>query len=564
MRLFPRSAPAISGTVLDITGLRLSLGSLALLVVGMAVALRAASLQALPFSLAEAERAFQAQAVAEGAIPPGWPGDLTATLTALLFRLGMDGEWAARAISAAAGALVVALAYWWARPLGRASAILAALLLALSPLAVGASRAAVPGAMGGAWTLMASGAFLRYGMEGRRVWAVVTGGALGLALASDEVGVMGALALAIFAVADAALVGEEAALRRLGGDRRALVGGVVALATAVALGAVRFGLGPQRLWVPGLRLWGEMLDLWGDHLPRPLFLWALIGYEPLLVVGGVAAVGWLALRWLREGEALGPAQRLVVVWALVAALALALASHRHVGQLLGLLIPLALAGGIGAAQAMAQAPWGALGRTWPLAAVTLALLAGIGIVLGQWARPGGTLGGPKALGLWLAALALVGTITVAWRAWRWRAVPSLAVALGVVWTVTSLHGAFALGFGQGDEFVLGARPTPALTPFLRQLPEGEGPLGLAEDLAWLGWYLRHRPLVVGDPTPAVSVYVGKEEAAPKDFVARGLGMTVAAAPALPPMTLRQGWRWFLLREVEGHSLEVEAQIYTRP
>jgi len=542
----------------------LDVGLVALaIVLAAAIALRVASLQAVPFAVQEAERAFQARAVAEGAVLPGWPGDLAAVLTAHLFRLGLDGEWVARAVSAAAGSALVLLAYWWARPMGRASALLASLLLALSPMAVGASRTAVPGAWGGAMALVASGALLRYGAGGGWAWAGLGGAALGLALAADEVGVVGALALIAFALADLATGRQEAALARLVCERRALAAAASAFVVALALGAVRFGVGPQRLWMPGLRLWGEMLALPGDGLPRPLFLWALVGYEPLLLVAGLAAVGWLALCWLARRD-LAPTQRLLLAWALLGALAMALATRRHVGQPLALLIPMALAAGLALAHLSERLPWRSLARTWPLGAVALGLLAGIGIVLQRWGRPGGALGWTEAAGLWLAALALVGAVVVGWALLRERALPPLLVAGAIVWAVVSLHGAFSLGFAGGDEFVLGARPTPTLSPLLAELRGAQGPVGLAEEALWLGWHLRHRPLVIGDPTPGVAVYVGREGAAPPGFVARGPVWVVAAAPALPPMHLGQGWRWFALREVPGQAYEVGLQIYVRP
>jgi hypothetical protein len=560
--LLPTASPS-AGEVWA-RGLGLDVGLAALLVlIAIGVALRGVSLEAVPLSVQEAERAFMAKAVGRGLIPPDWPGDLGAALTSFIFRLGADGEWAARAVAAACGSLLLPLAYWWMRPLGRTPATVSCLLLALSPLAVGASRTAMPGAVGAVSTLLASGALLRFSGGGGWPWAVVAGAFTGLALGSDEVGVMGALAIVAFVVVDGAIEGRNSTLRRFLRQPWTLVAAVLAFIGAVVLGAVRYGAGPDGFWSPGLQLWAKMLELPGDGLPRHLVLGALLGYEPLLLAIGVLGSGWLVLRWWRDARALAPGERMLLIWVALAALALALASHRHVGQLLALVLPWSLIGGTGIAHALAAVPWRELRRTWPMSVPLLGGMGMMAVVLGRWARPWGESGWVEAAGFWLLGAALLILALGGWAVLGKRAAPPLVLVGALLWLAISLHGASSLGFRTGHEFVRGPLPTLSVTPLLRQIQEGvEGPLGLDEDVRWLGWHLRHRPLVVGDPTTDVQLYIGQVDMTPLGFI-KGEAWTVAVAPSLPPLDPRAAWRWFLLREPPRAPKDVQVQVYLR-
>ena len=137
----PRPEAAVFAISLD--------GALWLALVLIAAALRFVSIDRLPFSEAESARAFAAWAVSEGSVPDGWPGDVTAALTSHLFRIFGSSETVARIIPAVAGSALVA-SFWFAgRYVGRGVALLAAALIALSPLAVYTSRSAFSFALGG-------------------------------------------------------------------------------------------------------------------------------------------------------------------------------------------------------------------------------------------------------------------------------------------------------------------------------------------------------------------------------------------------------------------------------
>ena len=219
-------------------------GVLWLALVVIAAALRFVSLDRLPFSEAESARAFAAWAVSEGSVPDGWPGDVTAALTSHLFRIFGSSETVARIIPAIAGSALVA-SFWFAgRYVGRGVALLAAALIALSPLAVYTSRSAFGFALGGFLSMAMVLSLLAYVERPRQTPAVVLAAAFGLALASDPVATATAIAIAAFVAIEGAwrrgaAVSEAAAAFRSNRDHWQPA--ALALAAALAMGVVQLG-----------------------------------------------------------------------------------------------------------------------------------------------------------------------------------------------------------------------------------------------------------------------------------------------------------------------------------
>src|SRR3990170_1957774 len=132
----------------------------------IAAALRTFSLDRLPFSEAESARAFAAWAVA--------------------------------------GSALVA-SFWFAgRYVGRGVALLAAALIALSPLAVYTSRSALGFALGGFLSMAMVLSLLAYLERPRQLPAVILFAAFGLALGSDPIATSTAVALIAFVTVEAA------------------------------------------------------------------------------------------------------------------------------------------------------------------------------------------------------------------------------------------------------------------------------------------------------------------------------------------------------------------------
>src|SRR3990170_959435 len=170
----------------------------------IATALRFLSLDRPPFSEAESARAFAAWAVSEGNVPAGWPGDLSIALTSHLFRIFGSSETVARIIPAVAGSALVA-SFWFAgRHVGRGVALLAAALIALSPLAVYTSRSAFGFALGGFLSMVMVLSLLAYVERPRQTPAVILAAAFRLALASDPVATTTAIAIAAFVALEGA------------------------------------------------------------------------------------------------------------------------------------------------------------------------------------------------------------------------------------------------------------------------------------------------------------------------------------------------------------------------
>src|SRR3990170_6134022 len=300
-------------------------GVLWLALIVLAVALRFFSLDRLPFSEAESARAFAAWAVSEGSVPDGWPGDVTAALTSHLFRIFGSSETVARIVPAIAGSALVA-SFWFAgRYVGRGVALLAAALIALSPLAVYTSRSAFGFALGSFLSMAMVLSLLAYLERPRQTPAVVLAAAFGLALASDPVATATAIAIAAF-------VALEGAWRRGGAGSEARAAfrsnrdhwqpAALALAAALVMGVVQLGTHIDRLSLPGLHQWAAMFALPRDGLPWHYQLTLLLAYEwPLLLAG---AAGYLLLigRW-RRSRGLSLDQRLLAVWATVSIVTIA-------------------------------------------------------------------------------------------------------------------------------------------------------------------------------------------------------------------------------------------------
>lgn len=111
------------------------------LLIGLTLALRLAALDAHLLAPDEALTALPALEASQG---KGWPAataeSLILTTTAGLFTLFGAGDGIARFVPALIGSLFVCLPYFWRKRLGSVSAFSAAVLLALSPIALTAAR----------------------------------------------------------------------------------------------------------------------------------------------------------------------------------------------------------------------------------------------------------------------------------------------------------------------------------------------------------------------------------------------------------------------------------------
>lgn len=531
--------------------------------------LRFVGLERLEFSVKEAVRALDAALVAGGSVPETWSGDLAQALTSYLFSAFGESEWLARLAPAATGALLPAV-FFAARPhVGRVAALAAAALLAFSPLLVLFSRSALPFGAGSLVAAVMVVSLFGY-LRSPRSWLIFPL-ALSVALAplTDSVSVTALAALAVWLAVEGALLGNPRLREAWQAFRRSPVQWVSALlitAAAVQLGLTHFGTSFERAGMPGLALWSEMFGMPRDSRSPEYHAALLMGYEAPLLLAGAAAFAGYALAIARGGLAsLAPSRRLALVWTAVAAATLALTTQREAGQLLALLLPLALLAGCAIEDATAGLDWSVLRRWWPLAAGSLLLFCWAGLLFSEWAAENS---GPAerfllVLTLATAVFLAVFPVVVLGRNGLAAAAPVLAAA-GLAF---ALHSSFAVSVSGGTEFATEQRITPRAAEFrstLERLAEERGGTVVVDVrlLPVLGWVLRDSRVAFGGPVEGATLVVAPPNEGPERFV--GLGEVWTLSEGWYPaevLKARQMWGWFMYREAFGETESVEARFY---
>ncbi len=537
-------------------------------VVGFALALRFASLDHLPFSVGESARAFTAWLVSEGNVPDSWPGDVTAALTSYLFRIFGSGETVARIIPAAGGSALVVSLWFAGRYVGRGAALLAATLIAFSPLAVYTSRSALGFALGGFLSMVMVLSLLTYLEKPRPLPIVALSAAFGLGLASDPIATSTAFALVIFLAAEAAWrrggtvsLAIETFLRTIDHWRPA----ALTAASVLLLGVVQFGTDIDRLSLPGVRQWADMFALPRDDLPWHYQLSLLVGYEWPLLLGGTAAYLVLVYRWVTASRVPSLTQRLLLAWATVALFVVTFTTQRQSGQILLLLLPLSLLAATLIEEAVSNVDWDVLKRWWPAVALTLALAAYALVQISRWAPEGGHISGSEqaflVLALLVAAAILAGGFYYLGLNGLTLALP-VAAALALPFLV---HSSLSLGFGDGTEFAADARFTSRIESFRAEVARAgeERGLPVAVDPKLrdaLGWPLRDSPAGFGDPQAGSAIVTAASREPRPGFVPLGGPWRVADGWFPRSFDILPAWRWLAQREPYGNLSTIDVQI----
>ena len=368
-------------------------------VVGLlAAVLRLAELGLRPLNEAEAVQALAALRLTDGsfqAAPFGTiPGLFTGNVIA--FALMGGGDAIARWLPALAGVLLVLLPYGLRHRLGRGGALAASFLLAVSPSAVFFSRH-----LDGAILVAACGLAMVVGLinfvdTGRPGGLYLLAAALGLGLTIGS----GIYTILLILLAFGLLLYLHARLReyspgwsslheawsRLRGEKGLLAKAGGVLGATFGLVAMTLVLHPSGV--------GHAADLVGDwarsFLPeaggQPLIypLLLLLRYELLILVLGLVEIGrWLASKRSEQQEPAEvslsfPHTALLVFWALAATFVILVSGHRPAGNVLLVLVPLALLAGQGVERAWRWIRWSYVG----LEAALVALIAfGLSIFL---------------------------------------------------------------------------------------------------------------------------------------------------------------------------------------
>lgn len=533
-----------------------------LFVLAAATALRLLSLGATPLTQAEGGRALQSLAAAQlrtGSLS-GWPGGIVDALTALAFKLFGANDATARLAPALAGVLFVA-SLWLLRPyFGRAATLIAAVLLTLSPVATLAARTTGGQSLGGAFAVAFAALLLRYIERPRPRLLSGAVALLAFGLGTDAV----FLGLTLVFVAWLVLrgwywrdtaVNEAWARARRYGD---WLPSALPLALAgLLLTCSRFGLGFERLRPAAAAEWALAFTPLQGGAPWHYLLDALVGYElPLLALG--AAGCWLLVR--ARAWRVRPVDGLLLGW-LAGGVALDLAmAVRQPATLLLPLLPLCLLGGLvlsrlaqafrdGCADLIDKLLAGGL-----LAALSFSLIAAgrsltvklIGQTPELW------------FGAILASVCLIGVI------YRWEQdgagtalYATLALALAAI--VFDLHGAGALGFGQGDEFVTGQRTTAQGATLARLLVANGGGVSTITDeaLGPLAWYLRDTVRSGGHGQARL---IAAGAAPPQGFHLAGDPATVSRRWYPGSWRAARMVRWWVYREAWGDVRQVRVQL----
>lgn len=362
----------------------------------LALGLRFLQLGLRPLNEAEAIQALAAFRFTTGAIPSAPAGTIPALFTAnvLGFTLMGAGDAIARWLPALAGVILVLLPWGLRGRLGRGGALAAAFLLAISPSAIYGARNLDGAIVVAACGLAVIVGLINYVDTHRPGYLYLAAAALGLGLVAGP-GIYTLLTI-LFLFGLLLFVGEQL-LDRPGGWS-SLAEAVQAMrsergawARVAAVLAGTFGLVATTLVLHPAGV-GHAADLFGEwarsFLPEadgqpfiyPLLL--LLRYEPFVLVMGLVEAGWWAMRGRtdpREGIQPGsafPHTALLVFWVMAAGVLILVAGHRPPGNILLVVVPMALLAGQGMGRAWR---WISQRDLWAEVAVFVLIALGIGI-----------------------------------------------------------------------------------------------------------------------------------------------------------------------------------------
>lgn len=463
----------------------------AYLAIGLTAAvMRFVGLGLRPLSAAEAEQALAVVRFVAGEQRVAPAGTLPALFTGnvLGFTVVGAGDAAARWLPALAGLVLALLPYALRNRMGRGAALVASLLLALSPTALFASRTADGATLVAACTLALAVGLFNYTDTQQPRWLYLAAAALGLGLAAGPgiysvLLILAAYGLLLWLISKSSPAGgdwaslktayEAARARQTRPEEEggrsfsaltiagAVAAGVLALvATTLALHPAGIGHAADLVgtWVQGL------LPRGGQPAIYPLLL--LLRYEALLLfLAAIEIVRWARTRgglpWV--GDLFVSHTRFFAFWA-GAALLLSLIGGRDPGSLLLAIVPLSLLAGMAVEHVVDD-----IGQRLRWSDVWLA--AGVGLGIGVFlylqlaayshaaaAATTSVAGVTLSIAtthVILTLVALLLLIALAVLAWLWRG-PALAaaggwLALSIVLALFGLQGAWGANLGHAAD-----------------------------------------------------------------------------------------------------------------
>lgn len=353
-----------------------------------------------------------------------------------------------------------------------------AILAALSPTLVYASRIVEPGIMVAFFSLLMVIAVLRTSISttnsSRAGWALVAGIGLGATYASGPQGVStilsvlfaGALTMIIESPrnrpdAQPATAHLTNGLRLLIRSRESLIafatGLIVTLGVTFTRLLIDFG-GVVGL-VDTVTEWGHVLATRATPLSSFVFIWALLLYEILPIIFSLFAGGTPRGDDADHPQELNPT--FFLVWFVAALILATVASGREATMMTTIVVPLIILGGIGLGnlldrlarhdlwtQPNAATAWAAGGVVALVAAVLVSVLQQAGLVTGDIPGSGWVV---VILALIGVALLLIGSVITLGAGTGRQAVPVLGLAVASLLIVFTAHTSAGLAYVHGDE-----------------------------------------------------------------------------------------------------------------
>ncbi len=578
----------------------------------LAAGLRFFRLGLRPLAEAEAIQALAAFRFTQGAAHAAPVGTSPALFTGdvVAFTLMGANDVSVRWLPALAGLFLALLPYGLRHRLGRGGALAASLLLAISPSAVYLSRSADSAILVAACGLALVVGLINYVDTRHPGYLYLAAAALGLGLCTGPGFYTLLLLLVIFVlllylgerlleretgwssllVAWWALRDEKGLLAKTGG---ALAGTFALVATSFVLHPAGFGHAADLVgeWVGGF-----FPEPGGQPLVYPLLL--LLRYEPLILFLGLVETGFWAVRGRRsqpgEGQhgSLFPHTALLVFWAVVALLVILVAGHRPVGNILLVVLPLALLAGQGV-----QRAWGWISQRmlWFEAGLVAAVALGIAIFFYLQLAAYGQSSGAGTVSfagislyasstyLIMLAVALVLLVGLGAVAWIWRG-PGAVISGGwlLVVSVLAFYGfkvMWGVNFARANdarELMILQATAPEVRDFVDHLEAlSLASSGDAHTLSFtldastdpvVAWYLRgfkNALVVEGLPTPpeTIAIVTLAAQDLPIGEAFRGQGYPLRTH-WLPWGLWGQGFvRWLLFNEGDLPVVDQEVVLW---
>ncbi len=339
------------------------------------------------------------------------------------------------------------------------------------------------------------------------------------------------------------------------------------LVGALELGFTHFGTFVGGLEPAGLDQWADMFGLPRDGRPPEYQIALLLAYDWPVVLFGGTAVGVFVWRLRRRGaRGLTSPQRFLLLWTALAALVAALANQREAGQLLILLLPLALLAGLLAEEFLPTVDWAILRRWWPIAVAAAVLLAYAALLTSEWSRPEFDITRAERFYLVVAVGACAALLVACFSILGRRGAAISGVVAAVLVFAFLSHTNLALTTNDGAvEFAVDVRATDRVEQFRETVDElamsRARPVMVDPSLRGpLAWHLRDLDVTFAgsaEDAGAVVVPGGREV---EGFTPLGEPWRLGEGWYPDDADLLGLWRWLVYREPYGNLEDVDAQI----